>query len=356
MYVTIKKKLNLTKTFLDFAFSPDTEEDIILKKDIVNSVEYIYRCERCFDEFAKWTYNYDWLKKSEEEETYFIPEKENVKHFMEEIKKYEKVGHSLNDALIKVKIKNLPKYQYGVFRKDLFDVYENNKKRNLGFVSLVSLNENKIIEYGNKEYNNGAPVLRDIKEEDKYLYLAVWTFKLFNNINEVFHSINLTPWTANRYDVLFYSSYNFINIYLKKYSQKLILIKNIKIFNSAFLHLCRDCYKKLNHPDCYVDCKTSSVQTSKNSSNKEDKYWWCWDCGKLATFHFVGRPLNIKYTYLCESCYFDLAEPKNYMKMGKPNFNPGFLGMNEIIANSNLLIGLNYCSKCAKYYASYKLF
>ena len=198
----------------------------------------------------------------------------------------------MDDLLIKVKIKKLPNYQYGLIRKDL--IVETGK--NYGFVALASLNENKIIEYGNEKYNNGDPVLRDINLEDKILYHTVRTFKLDININELFNSINIIPWTSNRYDVFYYNSYNIIKMYLNKYNQKLFLIKNAKIFNNAFLHFCSDCYKKLNHPNCYVGPDLSSVQyhlCNNNNNQKEDKFWWCWDYGKkkqlfiLLESHFI---------------------------------------------------------------------
>ena len=78
-------------------------------------------------------------------------------------------------------------------------------------------------------YNNGSPVLRIIEFEDTYLYHIVRTFQLDINIDKLFHSINLDPWNGNKYDVYYYNSYNCINIYLKKYNQRLILMKNSKI-------------------------------------------------------------------------------------------------------------------------------
>lgn len=235
---------------------------------------------------------------------------------MEEIKKFEQVGDTLSNALIKVRIKNIPKYQYAVVRKNLF-VKRGDGQKNIGFVALASLHENKIIEYGNEKYNNGGPILRGIEEEDKYLYHTVRLFTINEKSNEVFNSINLTPWKPERYDEFSYNSYHFINIYLDKYNQKLFLIKNIKIFNSALLHLCRGCYKKKNWPDFYVDNEGSGVPYhNKNNNNKGDNIWWCWNCGyPKARFHFVGRSLNIKYDYLCAGCYYYLAEPFNYVKI-----------------------------------------
>ena len=64
---------------------------------------------------------------------------------MEEILKFEQVGESLSNALIKVRIKNIPKYQYSLIRKNLF-VKRGDGQKNYGFVVLASLHENKIIE------------------------------------------------------------------------------------------------------------------------------------------------------------------------------------------------------------------
>ena len=65
---------------------------------------------------------------------------------MEELKNFEIVGESLCDALIKVKIKNMPKYKYAIIRKNLF-VKREDKQVNYGFAALASLHENTIIEY-----------------------------------------------------------------------------------------------------------------------------------------------------------------------------------------------------------------
>ena len=286
MYIKAEKKFNFSKAF--FNLSGETFETINIEFKKEDYIEYSYRCQKCFDNPGEWKYNDSWLKKSEEEnEKFLIFTNELDESAENELNKFEKVGELLDDLLIKVQIKNLPNYQYGLIRKDLIV----NSEKNLGFVALASLNENKIIEYGNEKYNNGSPVLRDINLEDKILYHTVRVFKLNKNVNELFNSINLTPWTSNRYDIYHYNSYNFINIYLNKYHQKLFLIKNAKIFNSAFHHLCRDCYKKLNHLSCYVGPTLSSFHYSQgniNNNKKEDQYWWCWDCGKKnATFHFV---------------------------------------------------------------------
>ena len=68
------------------------------------------------------------------------------------------------------------------------------------------------------------------------------------------------------------------------------------------MYLCRDCYKKFNHPDCYINEKSFSLQTHIKDIEKEDKYWWCWECGKKATFFFIGRPLNIKSYFETNKC------------------------------------------------------
>ena len=355
MYVELENKIFLSNPFFNL------DQDVFEtgpKFDKEQYIEYTFKCERCLDEDANWEYNFNWLKNSEEEEEYYIPEIENRKNLMEEIIKFEQVGESLSNALIKVRIKNIPKYQYALIRKNLF-VKRGDGQKNYGFVALASLHENKIIEYGNEKYNKGGPVLRDIDEEDKYLYHTVRLFTINEKSNELFNSINLTPWKPERYDVFYYNSYNFINIYLHKYNQKLFLIKNDKIYNSAFLHLCRECYKKLNWPDCYVDREGSRVPSrvpyhNNNNNNKGDNIWWCWNCGNSnAIFHFIGRPLNIKYDYLCAGCYYYLAEPYNYVKIIKPVLQPYnfyLLGMINIQNLTNTI-----CRRCAKENASYKL-
>ena len=316
--------------------------------------EFVYRCERCLDEDANWEYNFNWLQNSEEEEEYYIPEIENRKNLMEEIKKFKQVGESLSNALIKVRIKNIPKYQYAVIRKNLF-FREDEQIKNYGFIALASLHENKIIEYGNEKYNNGGPILRDIDEEDKYLYHTVSLFTINEKSNELFNSINLTPWKPERYDVFYYNSYNFINIYLHKYNQKIFLITNRKIFNSAFLHLCRECYKNMNWPECYIHRDGYGVPyRNNNNNNKEDNIWWCWNCGKSkARFHFIGRPFNLKYDYLCEACYYYLAEPYNYMKINKPVIKPNNYYLMGIINIQSLTYKI--CSRCLNLIARYKL-
>ena len=354
MYIKLKNKFNFQRAF--FNFSSDNYET--LKNEFTEEElwECGYRCKKCFDNLAEWEYNNSWLKKSEEEnERFLIFENEFDENFEIDINKHPKFGESLDDLLIKVKIKKLPNYQYGLIRKDL--IVETGK--NYGFVALASLNENKIIEYGNERYNNGDPVLRDINLEDKILYHTVRTFKLNININELFNSINIIPWTSNRYDVFYYNSYNFINIYLNKYNQKLFLIKNAKIFNNAFLHLCSDCYKKLNHPNCYVGPDLSSVQyhlCNNNNNQKEDKFWWCWDCGKKnATFHFIGKPFYQNFQYLCQKCYYDMAEPKGYMKIYNIYNNvPLFGGLMPLLGPSPIFRN-DLCRKCGKFNADYKL-
>ena len=281
-------------------------------------------------------------------------EKLNI-NFNEIIEKFKKIGEPLIFALISVKIKNIPKYQYAIVRKNLFEG-TGEEKKNYGFIALVSLHENKIIEYGNEKYNNGSPVLREIDLEDNYIYHIVKKFQLDKNIDELFYSINLTPWTGKRYDIFYYNSYNFINIYLNKYHQKLILLKNSEIFNTAYKYLCRDCYKKFNHPDCYINKKSFPLRTHTKDIEKEDKYWWCWECGKMAKFLFVGTPLNIKYNYLCRVCYFELAEPKNYIPYKGDFNNVGSYGLIGNFIGLNLLTNRNreICRKCAKFNASYK--
>ena len=155
-----------------------------------------------------------------EEKLKIKDEKLNI-NLNEIIEKFKKIGEPLIFALISVKIKNIPKYQYAIVRKNLFEG-TGEEKKNYGFIALVSLHENKIIEYGNEKYNNGSPVLREIELEDNYIYHIVKKFQLDKNIDELFYSINLTPWTGKRYDIFYYNSYNFINIYLNKYHQKLI--------------------------------------------------------------------------------------------------------------------------------------
>ena len=280
-----------------------------------------------------------------------------IKDFKEDIKKYQKIGETLNDTLIRIKIGNLPNNNlYAIVRKNLIVKY-GEYERNYGFVALVSLQENKIIEYGNEKYNNRSPILREIDLEDKYLYHIVRTFIINKNINELFYSINLTPWKGNRYDNFHYNSYNFINIYLNKYNQKLILIANIKKYNSPYIHLCRECFKKHNHPDCYMFEKGYSIDYIYNTNNTEleDKYLWCWYCGNaMATFHFIVHPFNIKYKYLCGGCYFELAEPKNYIEIKNESSGLDDNAINIMNFVSNLLMANNYCESCAKFIANYK--
>ena len=317
------------------------------KKNGNNMVEseFSYYCEKCLNIVANWRYNNNWLEKSEEEEEFNINDIILPEDIQKEIKNFKIIGVSLSQALINFNLQNLQKYIYALVRKTLI-VDRGEKDRNLGFFALVSLKENKIIEYGNEKYNNGAPTLRDIELEDKYLYHIVRTFELNKNIVSLFSSINLTPWTSNRYDVLFYSSYNFINIYLKKYNQEIILSKYYSSVKNDFLHLCRDCYKNLNHPDCFVDDKNPWTIFGK----EKNEFWWCWNCGKeKATFHFTGESLNIKYDKLCKECYYDLAEPPNYTKIkdeaDEINKNFGILGK---ILTPILEMSKPPCNKCLK--------
>ena len=300
---------------------------------------------------ASWKYDKTWLKNPEKE---YIIDIQKIETVEESNEKYEKIGKILSYALIKIKLKNLEKNQYAIIRKNLIIGTGENEK-NVGFVALVSLHENKIIEYGNEKYNNGSPVLRIIEFEDTYLYHIVRTFQLDINIDKLFHSINLEPWNGNKYDVYYYNSYNFINIYLKKYNQRLILMKNSKIYDTAYKHLCRECYKKFNNPDCYIGPNTSHLETYSKEKEKNDKIWWCWECGKVARFHYVGRPLNITYKYLCSVCYFELAEPKNYIKYESPFNNIASYGiLGGIIGMMTPITRNEICYKCLKFPASYK--
>ena len=173
MYIKAEKIFNFNKAF--FNFSCDAFETVNNEFNVEDYIEYSYRCQKCLDSSGEWKYNNSWLKKSEEEnEKILIYENEWIKTTEKAINNFEKVGEPLDDLLIKVKIKNLPNYQYGLLRKDL--IVDSDK--NYGFVALASLNENKIIEYGNEKYNNGSPVLRDINLEDKYLYHTVRIFRL----------------------------------------------------------------------------------------------------------------------------------------------------------------------------------
>ena len=397
------EKINM-KNFLQIFYQVYTKDGDTYETSLSGAIsEFHHVCDKCKDEIiANWKYDQNWLVKSEEESIIIIlnlglkenvndgieslgvrgkelaldineiieefkknrkklpsdfkEEKLNMKNekldfnFTELMENFKKIGEPLAYALISVKVKKIPKYQYAIVRKNLYDGTGENKK-NYGFIALVSLHESKIIEYGNEKYNNGSPVLRDIEFEDKYIYHIVKKFQLDKNIDELFHSINLTPWTGKRYDIFYYSSYNFINIYLNKYNQKLVLIKKSKTYDNAYLYLCRDCYKKFDHPDCYINSKSFHLQTH-SKIEKEDKYWWCWECGKKATFFFIGRPLNIKYNYLCRVCYFELAEPKNYIPY-KGVIN-NFGGLTGYLFGMALMNNQEICRKCAKFNASYK--
>ena len=310
--------------------------------------EYKLRCKKCHNnKIAYWEYDSNWLKKSEEEEDFIIiVSMEWPKEFKEKFEKYEKIGESLNDALLRAKLNNLPKNEYALIRKDLI-VNSGENEKNWGYVALASLNENKIIEYGNKKINNGSPILRDIDWEDKYLYHTVRTFNINKNIDELFHSINLSPWTGDRYDYFYYSSYNFINVYLNKYNQELFLIKNSTKFNVPFLHLCNNCYKLIHNPYLYTAQKSVFVPYA---NKKKDKYWWCWDCGKeLATFHFILP--NVRYNYVCYSCHDILEKDINIKNTGGM-----YCGIEGVIGicDDRLLKQKILCEKCNYYYAAYK--
>ena len=329
-------------------------ESLAFMGKIVETVEDIKhdfkkKIEKLFNEICKYFKIFQKIK-SQKIPSYL----ENIENFKEEIKKYNMIGEPLAFALTKIKSHKIEKYQYAVVRKSLFN--NSTEKLNIGFIALVSLNENKIIEYGNPKYNNGSPILRNIELGDKYIYHIVKKFQLNINIDELFNSINLRPWIGNRYDIYLYNSYNFINIYLNKFNQKLILRINIKSFNSAYLYLCRDCYKKFDHPNGYIQRNSFSLYKINDSNNDEqkDKYWWCWECGKLATFKFIGTPLNIKYDYLCSVCYYNLAEPKNYIKYRKDSINVGNLGLVGMMLSPYLLNNKEICRRCAKFDADYK--
>jgi hypothetical protein len=404
-YEESKVKKNLYMHFYDSFYQ-------IYSNTILYESEFSHICEKCKKGInAKWKFDISLMQKSEEESLIIIPAKdiieedkqefeelkevneksfqkkipqkdeieerfiqefeelkevckksfqnkiphfmENIEDFKKEIEKYKKIGEMLAFALMKVKIQKISKYQYAVVRKDLIDV-TGEKERNFGFIALVSLHENKIIEYGNKEYNEGSPVLRNIELEDNYIYHIVKEFQLNINVNELFNSINLTPWKGNRYDLFYYNSYNFINIFLNKYNQKLILRQNLKSLNSAYLYLCRECYKKFNHPKYYIQRDSFPFHTLSKDEKKEDKYWWCWECGKIAKFHFIGVSLNIKYDYLCSVCYFKLGEPKNYVKYNKEYNNIVNYGLVGILLNNCVLNNKELCRYCAKFDADYK--
>ena len=383
LYKYSKIYMNFFETFYQiYTKDGDTYETSLDE----SKCEFAHRCEKCLDgTLANWKFDISLMQNSEEGNNSTIlvkdqteelkeifqefklfqnSEKEKIQNnppfmekfddFMKEIEKYKLIGEPLTFALMRVKLQKVAEYRYAVVKKNLIEK-TGEKERNLGFVALVSLHENKIIEYGNKKYNEGSPVLRKIELEDKYIYHIVKEFQLNINIDELFHSINLSPWKGNRYDIFYFNSYNFINIYLNKYNQKLILIKNSESYNSAYLYLCRECYKKFNHPNCYVNRTSFSIRTLSKDEEKEDKYWWCWECGKLATFYFTGAQLNIKYNYLCRVCYYQLAEPKNYIKYQNNSFNIGNYGLVGMMLGPYLLNRKELCRKCAKFDADYKI-
>ena len=67
----------------------------------------------------------------------------------------------------------------------------------------------------------------------------------------------------------------------------------------------------------------------------------------------IGSPLNVKYDYLCEGCYYYLAEPYNYVKINKPVIHPNNYYLMGMINIQNLTNTI--CRKCLKVNASYKL-
>ena len=100
-----KSCINLTKPFFDISYKNYTSYDSIPPE--VDLSEYKYRCERCLTDISIWKYDENWLKKSEEEEKYIITDMDWIKDFKEDIKKYQKIGETLNDTLIRIKIGNL---------------------------------------------------------------------------------------------------------------------------------------------------------------------------------------------------------------------------------------------------------
>ena len=74
----------------------------------------------------------------------------------------------------------------------------------------------------------------------------------------------------------------------------------------------------------------------------------------MATFKFIGTPLNIKYDYLCSVCYYNLAEPNNYIKYRKDSINVGNLGLVGMMLSPYLLNNKEICRRCSKFDADYK--
>ena len=57
------------------------------------------------------------MKNSEEEENYIITDMDWIKDFKEDIKKYQKIGETLNDTLIRIKILYLSEIHSFLFNK-----------------------------------------------------------------------------------------------------------------------------------------------------------------------------------------------------------------------------------------------
>ena len=75
---------------------------------------------------------------------------------------------------------------------------------------------------------------------------------------------------------------------------------------------------------------------------------------KKCNIYFIRNTFNLTYKYLFKFCYFELAEPKNYIKL-KSGFNniPSY-GIFGMIAGMIAPIQNEICRKCAKFNADYK--
>ena len=118
-------------------------------------------------------------------------------------------------------------------------------------------------------------------------------------------------------------------------------IKKYKEILFSMKHLCKYCYKRFNNPNFMLFHNQILQKLIQKIMKKIIKFGGV-GLSKKCNIYFIRNTFNLTYKYLFKFCYFELAEPKNYIKL-KSGFNniPSYEILGMIVSIQNK-IGRKY--------------